>query len=154
MQARARVHLSVQAYQRVFAHYAGWDWPAVRRAAAAFEAPIAAFRPAYLDEMRGLAEGAGLDVADVLAINVRTEVMYAAKARQAPLARPDDPPSAAPSPSSRPRAHPARQPRRFSARTGTGCSTRPGRWSSSRPGRTTAPTSSPWSRRACWPRPA
>ena len=86
MKARAQVHLSVQAYQRVFTHYAGWDWPAVRRAAAAFEAPIAAFRPAYLDEMRGLAEGAGLDVADVLAINVRTEVMYAAKARQAPLA--------------------------------------------------------------------
>jgi isopenicillin-N N-acyltransferase like protein len=85
-QARAQVHLSVQAYERVFAHYAGWDWPAVRRAAAAFEAPIAAFRPAYLDEMRGIAEGAGLDLADVLAINVRTEVMYAAKARQAPLA--------------------------------------------------------------------
>jgi isopenicillin-N N-acyltransferase like protein len=85
-QARAQVHLSVQAYQRVFAYYAGWDWPAVRRAAAAFEVPIAAFRPAYLDEMRGIADGAGLDVADVLAINVRTEVMYAAKARQAPLA--------------------------------------------------------------------
>jgi isopenicillin-N N-acyltransferase like protein len=85
-QARAQVHLSVQAYQRVFAHYAGWDWPAVRRAAAEFEAPVAAFGPAYLDEMRGIAEGAGLDLADVLAINVRTEVMYAAKARQAPLA--------------------------------------------------------------------
>jgi isopenicillin-N N-acyltransferase like protein len=85
-QARAQVHLSVQAYRRVFAHHAGWDWPAVRRAAAAFEAPVAAFRPAYLDEMRGIAEGAGLDLADVLAINTRTEVMYAAKARQAPLA--------------------------------------------------------------------
>jgi isopenicillin-N N-acyltransferase like protein len=85
-QARDRVRLSVQAYQRVFAHYAGWDWPDVRRAAAGFEAPIAAFRPAYLDEMRGIADGAGLDLADVLAINVRTEVMYAAKARQAPLA--------------------------------------------------------------------
>ena len=85
-QARTRVHRSVQAYQRVFAHYAGWDWSAVRRAAAGFEAPITAFRPAYTDEMRGLADGAGLDLADVLAINVRTEVMYAAKARQAPLA--------------------------------------------------------------------
>lgn len=85
-QARAQVHLSVQAYERVFAHYAGWDWADVRRAAAGFEAPIAAFRPAYLDEMRGIADGAGLDLADVLAINVRTEVMYAAKARQAPLA--------------------------------------------------------------------
>jgi isopenicillin-N N-acyltransferase like protein len=85
-QARARIRRSVQAYQQVFAYYAGWDWPAVRRAAAGFEAPIAGFRPAYLEEMRGIADGAGLDLADVLAINVRTEVMFAAKARQAPLA--------------------------------------------------------------------
>jgi isopenicillin-N N-acyltransferase like protein len=85
-QARDRVHLSVQAYARVFAHYTGWDWDAVRRVAAGFEAPIAAFRPGYLDEMRGIADGAGLDLADVLAINVRTEVMFAAKARLAPLA--------------------------------------------------------------------
>jgi isopenicillin-N N-acyltransferase like protein len=85
-QARARMHLSVRAYERVFAHYTGWDWPAVRRAAARFEAPVAGFRPAYLEEMRGIADGAGLDLADVLAINVRTEVIYAALARQAPLA--------------------------------------------------------------------
>ena len=32
-QAAARVRLSVQAYQQVFAYYAGWDWPAVRREA-------------------------------------------------------------------------------------------------------------------------
>ncbi len=84
--ARARIRRSVQAYQQVFAHYAGWDWPTVRRAAAGFEAPIAGFRASYLEEMRGIADGAGLDLADVLAINVRTEVMFAAKARQAPLA--------------------------------------------------------------------
>jgi isopenicillin-N N-acyltransferase like protein len=83
-QAAARVRLSVQAYQQVFAYYAGWDWPAVRREALRFEAPIGEFRPAYLDELRGIADGAGLDLADVLAINVRTEVMYSAKARQAP----------------------------------------------------------------------
>jgi Acyl-coenzyme A:6-aminopenicillanic acid acyl-transferase. len=56
----------------------------VRREAARFEAPIGAVMPAYLEELRGIADGAGLDLADVLAINVRTEVMYAAKARQAP----------------------------------------------------------------------
>lgn len=82
-QAADRVRRSVAAYRDVFAHYAGWDWATVRREAVAFEAPIAAFRPAYLDEIRGIAEGAGLDPADVLAINVRTEVMFAAKARQA-----------------------------------------------------------------------
>jgi isopenicillin-N N-acyltransferase like protein len=84
-QARTRVRLSVQAYQRVFAHYTGWDWPTVRRLAAGFEAPIAGFRPAHLEEMRGIADGSGLDLADVLAINVRTEVINAALARQAPL---------------------------------------------------------------------
>ena len=83
-QAAARVRLSVQAYQQTFAHFAGWDWPAVRREALRFEAPIGEFRPAYLEELRGIADGAGLDLADVLAINVRTEVMYSAKARQAP----------------------------------------------------------------------
>jgi isopenicillin-N N-acyltransferase-like protein len=86
-QARARVRRSVEAYRRVFEHYAGWDWAAVRREAARFEAPIAGFRPVYLAEMRGIAEGAGLDLADILAINVRTEIMYSAKARQAPLAK-------------------------------------------------------------------
>jgi isopenicillin-N N-acyltransferase like protein len=82
-QARDRVHRSVAAYREVFSQVARWDWEKVRREAARFEAPIAAFRPRYLDEMRGIAAGAGLDLLDVLAINVRTEVMFSAKARQA-----------------------------------------------------------------------
>ncbi len=86
-QAAERVRLSVQAYERVFAHLTGWDWPAVQREASRFETPIGEFRPGYLDEMRGIADGAGLGLADILAINVRTEVMYSAKARHAPLTR-------------------------------------------------------------------
>jgi len=87
-QAAARVRRSVQAYQQAFAHFAGWDWATVRHEAARFEAPIGKLWPAYLDEMRGIADGAGLDLTDVLAINVRTEVMYAATARRAPRAEP------------------------------------------------------------------
>src|SRR6266576_847905 len=86
-QAADRLQRSVAAYRDVFADWAGWDWATVRREAARFEAPIAAFRPTYLDEIRGIAEGAGLDPGDVLAINVRTEVMFAAKARQAAAQR-------------------------------------------------------------------
>ena len=82
-QARERIHRSVSAYREVFAELAGWDWQTVRAEAAKFETPIAEFRPQYLAEMRGIAEAAGLDLMDVLAINVRTEVMFAAKARQA-----------------------------------------------------------------------
>src|SRR5215475_14585961 len=82
-QARERVRRSVSAYREVFAELAGWEWDTVRAEAAKFQAPIAAFGPQYLAEMRGIADGAGIDFGDVLAINVRTEVMFAAKARQA-----------------------------------------------------------------------
>src|SRR5579875_3082208 len=68
-QARDRVRRSVSLYRDVFAHYAGWDWARVRAEAGRFEA--------------GIAEGAGLDLLDILAVNVRTEVMFAARARQA-----------------------------------------------------------------------
>jgi isopenicillin-N N-acyltransferase like protein len=82
-QASDRVRRSVSAYRDVFAELAGWDWQTVCAEAARFEAPIEAFGPQYLAEMRGIADGAGIDFGDVLAINVRTEVMFAAKARQA-----------------------------------------------------------------------
>jgi isopenicillin-N N-acyltransferase like protein len=81
--AAERVALSVEAYREVFADWAGWDWQKVRAEAGRYEAPIAAYEPKYVEELRGIAEGSGVDFADVLAINVRTEVMFAAKARKA-----------------------------------------------------------------------
>jgi hypothetical protein len=63
-QAADRVRRSVQAYRLTFEHFAGWDWGTVRREAARFEAPVQAFRSAYLEEMRGIADGAGLDLTD------------------------------------------------------------------------------------------
>jgi isopenicillin-N N-acyltransferase-like protein len=85
-QAGERIALSISAYREVFRAYTGWDWTLVRREAARYEAPIAAFDPRYVQEMRGIAEGAGVDLEDVLSINVRTEVMFAAKARAAEAA--------------------------------------------------------------------
>ncbi len=82
-QARTRIERSIEAYGEVFRVYAGWDWGQVRGEAARYEAPIAVFDERYVDEMRGIAEGAGVDLEDVLSINVRTEVMFAAKARAA-----------------------------------------------------------------------
>lgn len=82
-QARERIGVSISAYEDVFRAYAGWDWNRVRRESARYEAPIAAFDPRYIEEIRGIAEGAGVDLEDVLCINVRTEVMFSAKARAA-----------------------------------------------------------------------
>jgi isopenicillin-N N-acyltransferase-like protein len=82
-EARERVRLSIEAYAGVFEHYAGWSWQRVIEEARAFEGPIAAFGERYLEEIRGIAEGAGLRFEDLLALNVRTEVMFSAKARMA-----------------------------------------------------------------------
>lgn len=82
-QASGRLHRSVELYRDVFDHYAGWDWKRVTKHALRFVQPIRAAHPTYLDEMEGIAEGAGVEFADILAINVRTEVMFSAVVRQA-----------------------------------------------------------------------
>lgn len=86
-QARERVQRSVAAYDEVFAQLAGWDRAKVREEAARFREPIAVHGAKYLEEIEGIAEGAGADDVDVLAINVRTEIMFAATARDAEARR-------------------------------------------------------------------
>ena len=44
--------------------------------ARAFMPVIAAYDPAYLEEMEGIAEGAGVSIEDVVTINCRTEMMF------------------------------------------------------------------------------
>jgi isopenicillin-N N-acyltransferase-like protein len=82
-QAADRIARSVDIYREIFGYYAGWDWPQVVEHAKSYRPAIEAYQPRYLDEIEGMAKGAGLDVGDLLAINVRTEVMFAAVARQA-----------------------------------------------------------------------
>jgi isopenicillin-N N-acyltransferase-like protein len=55
-----------------------------------FAREIEAFAPHYLDEMRGIAEGSGVDFQDIVMINARTEVL--AKARAEKVAQVDKEP--------------------------------------------------------------
>jgi isopenicillin-N N-acyltransferase-like protein len=82
-QARERVRRSVEAYAEVFAVMAGLEWNQVRQMASAYLPPIEAFDRRYAEELRGIAEGSAFTLEDILAVNVRTEVMYAAKADEA-----------------------------------------------------------------------
>jgi len=82
-QAAERVRRTRDAYAEVYAHFARWDWDRAREEAQAFVDPISRFHPASVEEMTGIAEGAGLDFADVLAMNLRTEILFAAKVRAA-----------------------------------------------------------------------
>ena len=70
-----RVARSIDAYRKVFAHYAHWDWDKVTHEAMRYVDPIDEFGPQYLEELRGIAEGAEVPFDDIMAINVRTEVM-------------------------------------------------------------------------------
>jgi len=65
-QARERVRRSVDGYREVFAHDTGWDWERVREEAQRYERPIASYGERYLDELSGIAEGAGVDTVVVL----------------------------------------------------------------------------------------
>ncbi len=85
--ARDRIHRSRRGYEAAFAQAAGWRWEQAVEAAAPLEAAIAEAFPAYVEEMHGIAEGARLGFADVLTLNARTEVLWAATARQAAAMR-------------------------------------------------------------------
>jgi isopenicillin-N N-acyltransferase like protein len=82
-QVPSRVCRSIDAYAGVFERRAGLDWSSARKLAAIYVPSIEAFDGQCLEEMRGIARGAGVDFEDILAINVRTEVMFSAKARAA-----------------------------------------------------------------------
>jgi isopenicillin-N N-acyltransferase like protein len=74
-QAAPRVHHSIAKYRELYAHFAGLGWEAVLARAKAFVAPINEFDERYVEEMRGIAAGASVGLLDVLAINLRTEII-------------------------------------------------------------------------------
>ena len=57
----------------------GVDWKALERRAEAMVPVIERFDPAYIEEMRGIAEGAGEPFAGVMLMNARTEMVAAAR---------------------------------------------------------------------------
>ena len=75
---RAQVLRSIGTYRAKFADK--WrnpfSWDDARAAARAFAPALSgAFAP-YAEEMRGIAEGAGVSFEDVLALNLRSEILY------------------------------------------------------------------------------
>ncbi len=82
-QAASQIRRTVAIYRDIFAYYAGWSWERVTGHAELYRPAIEAYNAQYLVEMSGMAEGAGLEPVEILAINVRSEIMFAAIARQA-----------------------------------------------------------------------
>jgi isopenicillin-N N-acyltransferase-like protein len=79
-QAAARIARGVEHYAAQLARMQV-TWPAVRGLVQDYLPEIERFDPAYLDEMRGIAEGAALDLEAVALLNARTEILKLGEAR-------------------------------------------------------------------------
>lgn len=58
----------------MFAQTSKLDWPAVRLIAQEYSTTIAKLTPDIHEEMQGIADGAGLDILDIAALNARSEI--------------------------------------------------------------------------------
>ncbi|MBP1713930.1 MAG: acyl-CoA--6-aminopenicillanic acid acyl-transferase, partial [Deltaproteobacteria bacterium] len=71
-----KIHKNIDLYFRIFKHYANLDRNRAIRLAQSFIPVIQAFENDLLEEMKGIAAGAGVQFEEVLSLNVRTELMY------------------------------------------------------------------------------
>ncbi|KIV92825.1 hypothetical protein, variant [Exophiala mesophila] len=60
----------------MFQKASAMDWDEVRCVAQTFETKVKRKWPHYLEEMKGVADGAGVSLLDILALNVRTEIAF------------------------------------------------------------------------------
>ncbi|PGG97564.1 isopenicillin-N N-acyltransferase [Blastomyces parvus] len=74
--ARKQIAGSLEFYEGLFKRRCSMDWPQVCEAAVKFVPFLETAFPGYLQEMRGIAQGAGVPVESILALNVRTEIAY------------------------------------------------------------------------------
>jgi len=100
---------SIASYARLFATRRGLDWAASQVEALRFAPLLQEVAPDLLEEMAGIAEGAARDLGEIVALNVRTELMAdipsgtyhpegpAALARNRAAGVPELPPEAMPS---------------------------------------------------------
>jgi isopenicillin-N N-acyltransferase-like protein len=75
--ASEKIGLCLRLYRELFEAYASLRWEEATAKALLFEPFIREYLPEAAEEMRGLAEGAGADYLDILALNCRSELMFA-----------------------------------------------------------------------------
>ena len=72
--ARSQIGDSIGYYRESFKRITGLEWSEIKRQAPRWVAPIDAFLPGISEEIRGVAEGAGIAFEEALALNARGEL--------------------------------------------------------------------------------
>lgn len=75
-EAKEKIHKNIRFYSALFETY-GIDWPKAQKIAKSFEQSINQYLPWATEEMRAIAEAAEVSYEDILAINCRSEVLFA-----------------------------------------------------------------------------
>ncbi len=89
-QAAARIRRGIEHYS-VQLEANKLAWPDIRALVETYEPTIAAFEPLFIEEMKGIAEGAGLEYAAIVLLNARTEILKLADRRRKGKAAEIDP---------------------------------------------------------------
>lgn len=76
-EAKQAIAQNVETYMRLFEYRAGLGCRQVLAKAEEYAEPIASFSPELMEEIRGIADGAGRGVEEILALNVRSELLFA-----------------------------------------------------------------------------
>ncbi|KAF2165249.1 hypothetical protein M409DRAFT_67494 [Zasmidium cellare ATCC 36951] len=74
--AKPEIERCIAFYADVFQKTVNMSWDAVQDQAKQFDATIAQKWPHYHEEIKGIAQGSEKDVLDIIALNVRTEIMF------------------------------------------------------------------------------
>ena len=74
--ARTQILHCLETYHIMFSSYAGLNPSRAKQAALSYLEPIESYNPDYILEMRGIADGAGVDFEDILMLNARSELIF------------------------------------------------------------------------------
>lgn len=73
-QLTREIRSQIQVYEAMFKQTSKLDWVAVKELSKDYAATIQRLTPDVYEEMLGIAEGAGLDILDIVALNSRSEI--------------------------------------------------------------------------------
>ncbi len=74
-QGKEYIQTSIDCYRSMFLDYSGIDWETARRYAHTFIPAIEKYDPDIMEEIRGIADGSGFHLDEILALNVRSEIV-------------------------------------------------------------------------------
>ena len=83
-EAKKEIALSIDSYTKLFEHSKHISWEKAGEICRRYVPAIEKLDAGYVDEMRGVADGAGVRFEDILALNCRSEILHSSVVRDDP----------------------------------------------------------------------